>query len=94
MLRKVLIGLAILCIAGGLIAILASASGGGWGALVFGVLLLLGTVYERVRYKTVESGAPGPGWERTSERFVDEESGKTITVYVRPETGERRYVED
>ena len=32
--------------------------------------------------------------QRGAERFVDEESGKTITVYVRPETGERRYVED
>lgn len=59
-----------------------------------GALLAIGIAYERVRYKPIEKGRPGPGWERTSERFVDDETGKTVTVYIRPETGERMYVED
>ncbi len=34
----------------------------------------------------------GTGWKRTSERFIDDKSGRTITVYVKPFTGERAYV--
>jgi hypothetical protein len=37
---------------------------------------------------------PGAGWERTSERFVDPDSGKTVTVYLQPGSGERQYVEE
>ena len=98
MLRGIVIGFGALCILGGAIALLApgaaEAGGAGWGALVLGLVLVLGTVLEQVRYKPVEKTQPGPGWERTSERFIDEESGKMVTVYVRPETGERMYVED
>jgi hypothetical protein len=28
----------------------------------------------------------------TNERFIDPESGKTVTVFYQPFTGERRYV--
>ncbi len=93
MLRTFVIALGVLCLAGGAIAVLAGA-GGGWGAMALGAILILGTVYERVHYKPLAATRPGPGWERTSERFVDEQTGKTVTVYVRPETGERQYVED
>ena len=34
----------------------------------------------------------GTGWVRTTERFVDDKTGKTVTVYVKPLTGERAYV--
>lgn len=93
MLRAVIIAFGVLCLAGGAIAALAGA-GSGWGAIAFGALLVLGTVYERVHYKPLVTSRPGPGWERTSERFVDEQTGKTVTVYVHPESGERQYVED
>ena len=93
MLRTFVIAFGVLCLAGGAIAALAGA-GGGWGAIALGMLLILGTVYERVRYKPLTSARPEPGWERTSERFIDEQTGKTVTVYVRPETGERQYIED
>ena len=53
-----------------------------------------GIVFERYRYKPLEPGAPGPGWEKTGERFVDDESGQTVTVYSQRETGERQYVRD
>ena len=92
MLRGILIAISIFFIAGGIVAL--AATPGGWFSVGFGVLLLLGTLFEQVRYKEQAAGAPGPGWERTSERFVDEESGKTVTVYIHPETGERKYVED
>ena len=93
MLRLFVIALGAVSALGGLIALFAG-SDAGWGALLFGALLLLGTLYEKVRYKPVEADRPGPGWERTTERFYDEERGKTVTVYIHPETGERRYVED
>jgi hypothetical protein len=62
---------------------------GFWGAL-----LVIGTVFERVIYKKTLSLSPGPGWTRTTERFVDDQTGRTITVYIQPATGERAYVQE
>lgn len=93
MLRIAVIAVGGICILGGAAALVAGFPGG-WAALGFGAVLLLGTLYERVRYKPVETGRPGPGWQRTAERFFDEDRGKPVTVYIHPETGERRYVED
>ena len=59
--------------------------------LAWGLLILLGTLYERSRYKPVETARPDAGWTATSEKFVDEDSGATVTVYVNA-AGERRYV--
>jgi len=61
--------------------------------LFWAVALITGTVYERVIYKPLENQA-GAGWTATSERFIDEATGKTVTVYVREGTGERKYVAD
>jgi hypothetical protein len=93
MLRAFVVAIGALSLLGGLVLLL-SGDGAGWGAVAIGALFLAGTLFERVIYKPVESGNPGPGWERTTERFYDEERGKTVTVYIHPETGERRYVED
>lgn len=60
-----------------------------WGAVIVGSILL-----ERFRYKPLEGRRPGPGWERTTERFVDDETGNPMTVYIRPQTGERMYVKE
>lgn len=57
-----------------------------WAAALIG-----GTIYERVIYKPLENQA-GAGWTATSERFIDDTTGKTVTVYVREQTGERKYV--
>jgi membrane protein implicated in regulation of membrane protease activity len=62
--------------------------------LMWGVILVVGILIERFRYKPLESSQPGPGWERTTERFVDDESGQLVTVYVQPGTGERKYVRE
>jgi hypothetical protein len=57
-----------------------------------GLLLIAAILFERWRYKRVAGSRPGPEWVATDERFVGPESGKLITVYYRPSTGERRYV--
>jgi hypothetical protein len=59
-----------------------------------GAVILAGVVFERVTYKAIEPSKPGPGWMRTPERFVDDASGKPVTVYVRTATGERKYVNE
>jgi hypothetical protein len=40
----------------------------------------------------VEHDAPGAGWTKTAERFIDDETGESVTVWLEPKTGERRYV--
>jgi hypothetical protein len=57
-----------------------------------GTALLIGLLVERWRYKPVTTDHPGPDWVSTSERFIDPESGETVTVFYQPATGERRYV--
>ena len=92
MMRSAVIGIGALCFVGGLIAL---ATGLCPPALVFmfwGAIIVLGTVYERVRYKPIESAAPGAGWTRTDERFIDDETGQPVTVWLDPASGERKYV--
>jgi hypothetical protein len=67
---------------------------GMWVLIVWAAILALALVIERFRYKALQSASPGPGWQRTSERFVDDETGKTVTVWLDPRTGERQYVKD
>jgi hypothetical protein len=61
---------------------------------VAGAVIVLGMLFERVVYKPVDAARPGPEWQRTAERFVDPASGETLTVFVKPATGERRYVKE
>jgi hypothetical protein len=59
-----------------------------------GLLLVIGTIFERVRYKEVAPTPPlGPGWVETNEKFRDPATARWVQVYFKPETGERRYVE-
>jgi hypothetical protein len=58
-----------------------------WGAIFAG-----GVLIERWRYKRLSEGRPGRGWQATPERFVDPETGRLVTVFLNPATGERRYV--
>ena len=60
--------------------------------MICGTLLLLGTVCERRHYKPLERRSPGPGWVATEERFVDEDTGQTVRVWMEPRSGERKYV--
>lgn len=56
-------------------------------------IVLAGLLFENRRYKRVLETAPGAGWQATGERFVDPDSGKLVTVFFNPATGERRYVD-
>jgi hypothetical protein len=62
------------------------------GLAIWAVILLGGLAVERWRYKRLGAAPPGPGWQPTGERFVDPASGRRVTVYFNPATGERRYV--
>jgi hypothetical protein len=94
MLRNTVIGIGAVCFLAGIAALI---TGFFPPALVFvfwGAVIVLGTVCERVIYKRIELGSPGPGWQRTTERFLDDQTGQPVTVYVEPKTGERAYVRD
>ena len=94
MLRNVLMLISLAALAIGVALLLVGATPPAYTLLIWGGILLAAVVYERFRYKPLADHRPGPGWERTTERFVDAESGKTVTVYVEPKSGERQYVEE
>jgi len=73
-----------------------------------GIAFMIGTLIERVRYRseaTDRNGAPtGPGggepigtqieprFRRSDEVFIDPTSSRTMRVWIDPGSGERRYV--
>jgi hypothetical protein len=59
--------------------------------LVEALVVVIGTLFERVTYKALE-GRPGKGWSATEERFIDPTSGRMVRVWAR--AGERVYVDD
>jgi hypothetical protein len=94
MLRSVLLGLGALALLCGLVGIAAGVLSPMLTFGIWGALLLLLILCERVVYKRTLGAKPGPGWQRTTERFVDETTGRTVTVFIDPATGERAYVQD
>jgi hypothetical protein len=92
-LRAVLLVLGILAIVAALIV---AVTGGPVPAVawlgIIGAMLFVGIVFERGRYKPATPDHPGLCWVATDERFIDPDSGKEVTVYYQPTTGERRYV--
>ncbi len=67
--------------------------GGGPVLLIFGLVAIVTGLLEPI-YGRVIGRPPGGNWRRTDERFVDPASGKLVTVWYDPATGERRYVSD
>jgi hypothetical protein len=65
-----------------------------WRLGFLGLVLIAAVLVERWRYKRLGATHPGSDWIATAERFVDPESGKLVTVYYHPATGERQYVAD
>jgi hypothetical protein len=87
----IILGVALLGLGGGLALCLHTAL----PALVPGVagaVILLGTLFERHRYRRLGDAPPGPGWTDTGERFRDQETGATVAVFFHAPSGERRYV--
>ncbi len=74
-----------------LLALLGCLAAAFWLA-VWAAVLIVGLLIERWRYKPLAGPPPGPDWQATGERFVDPETGKIVTVYFHPTTGERRYI--
>lgn len=91
----------------GIVAGPAVAPSGVW-AIVVGLVLIVGAIIERVRYRSDEAertSAPhGPGggeptdqpidprFRPTDERFQDPTTRRRMRVYADPSSGERRYV--
>jgi len=91
MLRTVVIAAAAIltCVGIGLIACGVDAPG--WQALAIGVIVLIGTLFERWRYRRIEQERNSE-WQRTGEQFFDPSTGDPVEVMFDPRTGERRYV--
>jgi uncharacterized membrane protein HdeD (DUF308 family) len=93
MLRNIVLVLGGAMFASGSMALLSAHYTAAALLLVWGALIVFGIIYERYAYKTILDHLPaGKGWTRTTERFVDTKSGRIVTVYVKPITGERAYV--
>jgi hypothetical protein len=93
MLRAFVLALGGVLAAAGAVALLLGACPPAFVFGLWGILILLGTLYERNRYKALETTRPGVDWTETPEKFIDDDSGATVTVYVNA-AGERRYVRD
>lgn len=76
--------------AGGGLCLVGAARFGGIQCLALGAVILIGTLFERWRYKNKNAAADGD-WQPTGERFVDPETGKTVEVLYDSQSGERRY---
>ncbi len=94
LLRGLVLGLGTVLLAGGAVAAAVGAPPPSVIAPIsMGLLILLGTLLERRRYKQILDTPPtGLGWALTGERFTDEASGDIVAVYCEARTGERRYV--
>ncbi|HEY3644708.1 MAG TPA: hypothetical protein VGM16_05150 [Gammaproteobacteria bacterium] len=90
MLRNLVLGLAVLVFCAGLLLI-AVQPANAFPPLMFGALLLLGTIFERWRYKQARSAGTAKG-VATGERFVDPETGALMEVWYDAASGERTYV--
>jgi hypothetical protein len=86
-----ILGLALLALGVG-IALSARTPIAALGPGLMGAVILLGTVFERFRYRRLGDAPPGPGWTDTGERFRDPETDATVAVFFHPPSGERRYV--
>ena len=93
MLRAVALGLSLVLLACGLVALVCLGTPA-FPFVLFPALMVIGLLCERYLYKPIQTASPGPGWERTAERFVDPQSGRAVAVYFNRQTGERRYVAD
>jgi Flp pilus assembly protein TadB len=91
MLRAVVIAVAAILVCAGIALLALGLHMPGWQLLIAGLVVLLGTLFERWRYRHISKSADDE-WQRTSERFLDPATGEPVDVLFNPRTGERRYV--
>jgi hypothetical protein len=67
-------------------------TGGGLALVIVGLLVLASLVWER-RYgrQGRQKSVPHSDWRLTDEKFIDDETGEPVEVWIDPLTGERRY---
>jgi hypothetical protein len=85
----IVVGAALVC--AGILLVMRGIFAPGWQAVGIGVVVLLGTLFERWRYQRSDQTSGGP-WVNTGERFLDPSSGDEVEVLFNPRSGERRYV--
>lgn len=70
----------------------------GLQVLAVAALIWISWVYFDRRYKSRQDGGrptrPDPGYEATSEVFIDPKDNKRYRVYYNPANGDRQYVEE
>ena len=88
--RALVTVLGALLLAGG--TILTVMTGGGIGLMIIGALIIVSIGLEsRYGRPGAPTDVPPHAWERTKEKFVDDETGQLLEVWIDPLTGERRY---
>lgn len=91
MLRNAVLAIGLVWLAGGVVLAVAT---GGWPIALPPAIIVAGILFERHRYAGNATGAAPADWRRTGERFLDEASGRPVTVWFNSTTGERRYEEE
>jgi len=92
MLRTVVIAVAATLACVGIVLIACGVHAPGWQVLAIGAIVLIGTLFERWRYRHIEEPPLNGHWQRTDEQFIDPATGDSVEVMFDPRTGERRYV--
>ncbi|MGB6487014.1 MAG: hypothetical protein WBE91_09050 [Steroidobacteraceae bacterium] len=90
MLRLLVLALGGIAVAAGALLVGSGTRGPGIYLICVGAAIILGTAFERWRYRNVPP--TGARWERTAERFEDPATGETMEVHYDRASGERRYV--
>lgn len=72
------------------VALILQAFGGGIPLIGLGALILIGLALEP-RYGRPRDGDLDGRWQRTGERFIDDESGEPVEVWYDARSGKRRY---
>ncbi len=89
--RLLIFVLGALAVAGGTVMTMMTGFGG-IGLLAIGAIMIASLALEgRYGRPGAPTRVPPHAWERTSERFVDDETGELLEVWIDPLTGERRY---
>ena len=89
--RAIVLGLAALLVFGGAL-MLFDGNGGGFAALVIGLVMVISVAFEgRYGRPGQQPTAASIDWQPTGEKFIDDETGLPIEVWMDKLTGERRY---